>query len=190
MRSGGKGAKGEWNPRHQRPRRSAGNRVAMPGREGLASLVRRRMRVDDRLSAERKWNRFRTRGPKRPDSQPEARVSPGRPKVRRCTEEYFSLSMNLILNPVEKEFQVRRQKIKIKTSEERAEEVLRTYSKENVGGVGGGNGSTRISVFLRDETSGAVPKSSPETWSPAARFSQAAPHTSFHPQGWRTPDLL
>ena len=189
MRSAGKGAKGEWNPRHQRPRRSVGNRMAMPGLAGLASLVRRRMRVDDRLSAERKWNRFRTRGPKRPDSYPEARVSPGRPKVRRCTGEYFSLSMNLILNPVEKEFQVRRQKIKIKTSEEHAEEALRTYSEENVVG-GGGNGPTTISIFLRDKTSGAVPKSSPEGWSPASRFSQAAAHTSFHPQGWKTPDLL
>lgn len=158
------------------------------GREGLASLVRRRVRVDNRLSAERKWNRFRTRGPKRPDSQPEARVSPGRPKVRRCTEEYFSLSMNLILNPVEKEFQVRLQKIKMKTSEEHAEEVLRTYFKENVRGEK--NGPTTILIFLWDETSGAVPKSSPEGWSPAARFSQAAPHTSFHPQGWKTPDLL
>ncbi|KAI4548638.1 hypothetical protein MG293_000968 [Ovis ammon polii] len=76
------------------------------------------MRVDDRLSAERKRNRFRTRGPKRPDSQPEARVSPGRPKVRRCTEEKFSLSTNLILNPIEKELRVRRQKMKIKTDTE------------------------------------------------------------------------
>lgn len=107
--------------------------MAMPGRGGLESLVRRRMRVDDRLSAERKRNRFRTRGPKRPDSQPEARVSPGRPKVRRCTEENFSLSTNLILNPVEKELRVRRQKIKIKTGEEEhAEEVFRTCFKENV----------------------------------------------------------
>lgn len=110
--------------------------MAMPGRGDLASLVRRRMRVDDRPSAERKWNRFRTRGPKRPDSQPETRVSPGRPKVRASklgTEEKFSLSMNLILNPIEKELRVRRQKIKIKTGEEEhAEEVLRMCFKENV----------------------------------------------------------
>lgn len=98
--------------------------------------------------------------------------------------------MNLILNPIEKELRVRRQKIKIKTGEEEhAEEVLRTCFKENVcyGGEKWANNPLNLSLG-QNQRSG--PKSSPEGWSPAARFSQAAPRTSFHPQGWKTPDLL
>ena len=61
---------------------------------------------------------------------------PGGPKFgppNFARRKKFSLSMNLILNPIEKELRVRRQKIKIKTGEEEhAEEVLRTCFKENV----------------------------------------------------------
>lgn len=101
------------------------------GAEGLASLVRRRMRVDDRLSAERNGiasgrRDLRARTPSRRHGS-----HPGGPKFG-CTEEKFSLSTNLILNPIEKELRVRRQKMKIKTGEEEHAEVLRTCFKENV----------------------------------------------------------
>lgn len=100
------------------------------GPRGPASLVRRRMRVDDRLSAERKRNRFRTRGPKSPDSSRRHGLT-REAQFWRCTEEnYFQ---RLILNPIEKELRVRRQKNENKNSEEEhAEEVLRTCFKENV----------------------------------------------------------
>lgn len=157
------GREGLVEPAPQAPAAAAGNHMAMPGRGARVAGPQTDAGGRPPVSREKKRNRFRTRGPMSPDSQPEARVSPGGPKFGAARRKnFFRISNEPNSQPNRKGYGLGvENENKNRWGGARRGGAQNVFLKRMfVRGIKMGQQPSQS--FSRTKTSGAVPKSRPE----------------------------